>query len=327
MELISLQSFITEYIERTDIHPDDMDETAVLSFAATAAQKLQTEKQCLHKVTIIPIKNYNAKLPGDFYRAIEAAYKGEGNMRKTSRPAYMDKIVTWTNSRFEECDIKVNIDCPECVDPDEQGIYIEVDDNWINANTEFRYWKNPRYRGAYGLNKFGGIGSAYHPEFTLMRPAQHKFFGAGYHVRGCINMDRELLGDYPIEYRIENNYIRVNVETGTVLLAYKAIPTDESGLPMIASDPEVFEAIFWDVEYKMLYRNKRKQGNYQFFMNAKQLSEFHMRRAYEKLDTITPLEWNSIIRNMFKKLPYRNMNVHARRVLADRFDGFVRGRR
>lgn len=333
MELISLSTFPTTYIKRVNLQPDDLDEDVLMEFTIDAVQRLQTEKTCNHMVSLIPVANYNAPKPADFCRVVEMAYLGDPNWKQGYiQGVYHDEVISWTDKNFAGCDVKITVECDEChqhiCECGDNNVVIRVDDEWMRANVERQYWNNPRYVGAYGLNKMGGRGCFYHPEFSLIRPARHKFFGADYHVRGCVNLDKRLLGESPIEYMLENKNVRINAEEGIILMSYLAIPKDEMGFPMVPDDVDVFEAIFWDVESKMLYRNKdKKKNNYRYFQEAKQYGEFHMRRAKEKINSISPAEWSSILRNIFKKLPYRNIDAMAGRVQADRFEGAIRRRR
>ncbi|HQU95072.1 MAG TPA: hypothetical protein PLU58_08570 [Saprospiraceae bacterium] len=330
IELISIRTFLAEYISRTDIEQENLDELVVLNFASSSVQRLQNDKQCNHKVQLIPVHNYNFKRPIDFNKIIEIAYRSDVPS-KQNRLMWRDEVISYTSQNFAGCDVKIEIECPKChshmCSCGDDNVVFKVDDDWLASNSERHYWNNPRYLGVYGLNK-QQYSSFYHPSFVLVRPAMHKFFGANYHVRGCINLDARLKGKYPIEYKIdnslENKYIRLNVETGTVLLSYLANQSDDEGYPLIPNDPEIFEAIFWDVEYKMLYRNKRKsKDNYQLSMNAKKLADIHMLQAKEKIDSISPLEWASIGRNYFKKISYNNMESQAERVISDRFYGLL----
>lgn len=334
MHLISLRTFIAEYISRTDIPPEKLREKDVMTFAAASAQRFHNDRQCNHVVTFIPVSNYNAPEPKNFHKIIEIAYCGDILRDAFMRPMYIDQLISYTKENFDGCQVKVSFECPKCYPTPCtcEGVTLNVDDEWSIANAERHYWNNPRYIGAYGLNKPNGTRSFYHSDFHLIRPAQHKFFGADYHVRGCVNLDRRLLGSYPIEYKLENRHIRINAEKGTILLAYLERLTDEMGYPLVPDDVDVFEALFWDVEYKMLYKQRRdrvenyrdKRENYQMAMNAKRLGEDHMKRALEKLDSIPYLEWNRMMKNLNKMVSYRNIDAQANRVLADRFDQFVR---
>lgn len=330
--MISLSTFLAEYKDRTDIQPEDFKRNLIMKFATAAAQRLHTDKQCRHVIKLLPIINHNAIRPQNFHKIVEIAFTGF-HKNDSHRPMYRDEIISWSMKNFNGCDVKVSFDCPKCMQPHatstcacrEDGVIIKVDDDWIRANAEVRYWSNPRYLGTYGLNKPDGVNSFYHPTFSLIRPAQHKFFNADYHVKGCINLNSKLLANCPIEYMLENDRFRINSETGTILLSYLEIMTDEAGFPLVPDDVDVFEAIFWDVEYKMLYRQKRKhKENYQLSMNAKQLADLHMRRAIEKFESMSQLEWMRMIQNLMKGIPYRNADVQANRVLEDRLDSLTR---
>lgn len=317
MELISIRTFFSEYIDRTDVQPEELAENIILNFAITAAQKMQTQKQCEHIVKLVRVSNYNAELPSNMFKIMEVAYTSDALWKE--RYYHLDEVVKYTNHRFEECDISLSIDCPDC--NKEEGrdyVRIEVDDNWRKANSDRKYWNIPYYRGTYGINKPLPT-SVYHPEFMLAHPAQHRFFGANYHVNGCVNLDKVLLANSPIEYKVENKRLRINMEEGTVLIAYLGIPLDDEGFPLIPNDPDVFEAIFWDVESKMLYRNKRKmEGNLQLSFTAKELAEVHLTRAKNKLSALSFEEWRAMIKKFQRVIPYTNITNQAGRMLSDR---------
>lgn len=336
MELTSISTFISTYIKRTGIKPEDLDEDIILDFASEAAEKLQSDNDYEHIVTLLPVKNYNAPKPSGFKKIIETAF--HSGQLKDNRLMWHDEVISWTSENFCGCEVKISIECPECHQHTDNcncktnSVIIKADDEWLLNNTERKYWHNPRYVGAYGLNKEGRRTSFYHPQFTLMRPTQHKFFGANYqtksHVNGCMNLDRILLGTKPIEYRLENKNIRVNSESGTILLAYKAVCKDEDGYALVQDDVDVFNAIFWDVEAKMLYRIKHKsKDNYRYSQDAEKKAEFYMARAKEKVDAMTPQEWYALMRNYMKHIKYTNSDSQAGRMLTDKFDGAVRRRR
>lgn len=54
------------------------------------------------------------------------------------------------------------------------------------------------------------------------------------------------------DYKIENNRIITSFKKGEVKLQYKAIPSDEDGLPMIPDMVEYETALFWRVVYQLL---------------------------------------------------------------------------
>jgi len=54
-------------------------------------------------------------------------------------------------------------------------------------------------------------------------------------------------------YLITPNYIKTNVETGYLMLAYQAIPTDAEGYPMIPDNQSFLDAIYWYINMKLMY--------------------------------------------------------------------------
>lgn len=332
-DLVSLSTFLSTYIKRTNTQPEDLDEDIVLDFANDAVQKLHSDKTSEHIVDLLPVSNYNTPKPKDCRKFVELAFKNEPFRGRGLM--YHDEVISWTGQNFAGCDIKVSVDCPKCHEhktkcgcPPE-SVVIKVDEDWLSANVERHYWSIPFYRGTYGLNKMGGIGSFYHPEFSLMRPTSHKFHGADFHVKGCRNLDRRLLADWPIEYKYDpkTRSIRSNVESGTILLSYLAIPKDDDGYPLAPDDVDAFEAIFWDVRAKMLYRDiDKKKNNFTLFKDAMHYAKEYMETAKDKIDAITPAEWYRIMRKYQKGVKFNNSDSQAGRLLRDKFDGAVRRR-
>jgi len=329
MELTSLSTFPATYINRTDLQPEHLDEGILMGFAAEAAEELHSDKTCNHVVTLLTVKNYNAPKPPGFKKIVEIAFKID--RPRTNRLMYRDEVISWTGKTYEQCDLKITIECDKChqhqCECGDDSVIIKVDDDWLKANAERNYWSNPRYIGVRGLNKAGGLSCRHHPEFSLMRPAQHKFFGADYHVRGCVNLDSRLLGEWPVEYKLEGKNIRTNVESGTILLSYLAAPKDDDGFVLVPNEKNAFDYLFWDVDAKMLYRNKRKVKEYYNWAQAAEAkASFYLNIAKAKVDGIRPLEWAAMMRNYQKTIPYRNIETQAGRPQADRFPGAVRRR-
>lgn len=56
-----------------------------------------------------------------------------------------------------------------------------------------------------------------------------------------------------LTYVITSNYIKTNIESGYLQMAYQAIPTDNEGYPMIPDDQSFIEAIYWYITMKLYY--------------------------------------------------------------------------
>lgn len=329
MELTTLDKVVAMFYSRKDILPEHSNDAEIMTLASDTAEYFQVDKMCDPTVTMMRVENYTTPLPSKFKKIIESAYKGDNVRDAHDRPMYRDEVVSWSGKVFKDCDVKFSVECPKCHQNEcpcgDDSVLIRVDDDWLQANADRNYWQDPRFVGSYGLNKPGNIYSRYHPEFSLMRPARHRFHAADYHVKGCINLDARLQGRSPVEYQKLNKHLRLNAETGTVLLAYLAKQTDEFGWPLVPNDTDIFEAFFWNIEYKYLYKyQNRHKDNYQKALRAKEYAEFHLKRAVEKLTTIPPAQWAGMIMNYFKTIPYRNADQMAHRTIGDRFDAFVR---
>lgn len=334
LELVSLSTFLATYVKRTNIQPEDYDEDILLDFANDAVQKLISDNTSEHIVALLPVSNYNAKKPKDCRKVIEMAFKNESYRHK--RVMYHDEIVYHTDKHFSGHNIHVSTECQKCHEPTPQCsckndcIVIRADDDWLDANIERYYWSVPFYEGTYGINKMGGVSCFYHPEFSLMRPAKHKFHAADFHVKGCRNLDKRLLGDWPIEYKYDpkTRSFRTNAEEGMILISYLAIPRDDEGYPLAPNDTDAFDAIFWDVRAKMLYRDiDRKPKVLPLVQDAENKAIFYLERAKDKIDAIKPAEWYDIIRKYQRGIRLNNTLSQAGRVLNDKYDIGVRHRR
>lgn len=58
---------------------------------------------------------------------------------------------------------------------------------------------------------------------------------------------------YDYTYLISGGYIKTNIETGYLMIAYQAIPTDNEGYPMIPDNQSFMEAVYWYIVMKLLY--------------------------------------------------------------------------
>lgn len=56
-----------------------------------------------------------------------------------------------------------------------------------------------------------------------------------------------------LTYVITPGYIKTNIETGYIMLAYQAIPTDSDGYPMIPDEQSFIEALYWYIVMKLYY--------------------------------------------------------------------------
>jgi hypothetical protein len=84
-------------------------------------------------------------------------------------------------------------------------------------------------------------------------------------------------------YYINNNYIKLNVKSGYLKVAYQAISLDEEGYPMIPNDPGFFEALYWYINMKLLYPEWRR-GSIRdaVYYDARSNWNYYCNQAYGK---------------------------------------------
>ena len=104
-------------------------------------------------------------------------------------------------------------------------------------------------------------------------------------------------------YVITPGYIKTNVATGYIMLAYQAIPTDGDGYPLIPDDVSFLEAIYWYITMKLLYP-QWKQGSVRdgVYFDARRSWNYYCKQAYgnalmpnkDQLESIKNT-WNRLI--------------------------------
>lgn len=82
-------------------------------------------------------------------------------------------------------------------------------------------------------------------------------------------------------YLITPGYIKTNQQTGYIMLAYQAIPTDNNGYPLIPDDASFMEALYWYIVMKLSYP-KWKQGTIrdEVYYDARRSWNFYCKQAY-----------------------------------------------
>lgn len=86
-----------------------------------------------------------------------------------------------------------------------------------------------------------------------------------------------------VEYDIKPGYIMFNIESGYVKIAYFAEYTDEDGMPLIPDLPSYFEAIYWYVAMKLLFKEYVAGRKPQYlYYDAKRSWNFYRNQAYSE---------------------------------------------
>jgi len=82
-------------------------------------------------------------------------------------------------------------------------------------------------------------------------------------------------------YLITPNYIKLNVETGYIMLAYQAVPTDAEGYPLIPDTQSFTEAVYWYINMKLMYPEWRSgQVRDGVYFDARRSWNYYSKQAY-----------------------------------------------
>jgi hypothetical protein len=83
------------------------------------------------------------------------------------------------------------------------------------------------------------------------------------------------------KYIITPGYIKTNIRTGFIMMAYQAIPTDSEGYPLIPDDVDFVEALYWYVTMKLLYPEwKLGRVRDEVYYDARRSWNFNCKKAY-----------------------------------------------
>lgn len=315
--LISSRAIISEYIEDTD-GDEALNERWLRRIASTTIDEMCHHEQMEHKVALLEVDNYHAELPENFKYAIQIAYRG------IEECAYVKRldVAQWV-TRSNGCDVEVNVKCdkchkelPHCSCEDESRIIIDADELFRNAPPPYLFSGSSALKGAYGLTPLSSeIPSQLYKEFKLIRPAQHSFHNADYHIKGCLNLDKRLMAHTTVEYTITKEtprQIQVNREKGQILIAYFAAVYDEDGYRMLPDKQEYIEAVKWSIEERVLYKKIRggnaKQIDINLYNNAKSEKVKYMSRVRDLETTPDYDTFKAVWRNQMRKI-YPNFNA------------------
>lgn len=130
-------------------------------------------------------------------------------------------------------------------------------------------------------------------------------FYLGFH--GC-DIDYKCLSN--LTYTVNNNYIFTNFKEGKVCMAYKAIPTDSEGYPLIPDNESVIQYIKWfigeRIAFKLMLTDKYSERKYEYFTSNLQL---FFRKAKNEGKMLSTLDEFESYKNMRIK-SIKNPNEH-----------------
>ena len=309
---------INEYLDASG-HEGELDPVYILKCVNDAVDRISTSQQLEHKVAMLDVRDYKAKLPDHFKYVIQAA------ARVDAQPCTLKEQISKMKQRIpgSECNLEISIECPRC-----HKESCECDDlNVVTVDAD-RIWKsaNPQYMASY-MRSFYSYGNAtergktsvYSDQFLLMKHAGGSMWNAPYHIGNCLNLSVEC----GLEYSINMPVMVTNFRRGQVLLGYMSSMTDDRGYLMVPDTPQAIQAVTWYVNERMAFRKysqSQSAKDERFWQNMYQLREKHIARAKSELRIPSQDEYWTIVENFMKKvIPYRSFNRNLSRNMPDTY--------
>jgi hypothetical protein len=231
-KVTSVERVIGKVFTDLSLKEGDHQISDLIEWAGEALEKIGAFPSFIPKVTgkdgvpLLEVDNYQVKLPADFYSLVQAVFStnqqgpyypmryGSGNFDNGN-----PEIDTSTGPLAGESDIANPSDLVLLA----MTLYeLEYKDALVKINTE------PDTR-----SKLGAILNIKTPTLP--------------------GVNNPMATTRDITYVLTPGYIKMNVESGYIMLAYEAIPTDNKGYPMIPDDPSFLEAIYWYIVMKLYY--------------------------------------------------------------------------
>lgn len=228
----------------------------MLEYAGEALEKIGAFPSFINKVAgkdgnpLLIIDNFQTQLPGDFHRMIQANFSTDIN-----GPFYPMRYATGSFDWGSELNT-VTDRGDDVVMPESALITLAMslyDESYADALTR--------------LNTYPAIRSQLN---VLLDDTTTPSSTSG---------GTDFTSDFT--YLITPGYIKTNVQTGYVLLAYQAIPTDGDGYPLIPDDQSFIEALYWYITMKLLYPGW-KEGHVRdaVYYDARRSWNYFCKQAY-----------------------------------------------
>jgi len=280
----SVKQVIAKVFTDLDLQEGDHRINDMVEWCGEALKKIGAFPSFLNKVAgrdgnpILEVTNYQAKLPNDFHRMIQASYS-----KVATGPFY---AIRYATGSFDSG--SVTNDASESTDstyPDSDLIVLAMRLYDLDYEAALILINNdPSMRGTLNgmLNQMDGT------SITSLSNIQS--------IEGGTTTD--------YTYIINNNYIKTNVIDGYITLAYQAIPLDKEGYPMIPDDESFFEALYWYINMKLLYPQwKSGQVRDAVYYDARRSWNYFSKQAYGNALMPNKDQMESIMNTWHKIVP------------------------
>ena len=258
----------------------------MIQWAGEALEKIGAFPQFINKVTgknglpLVEITNYQAILPYDFHRLVQIAYASS-----ETGPYYPMRPATGSFER----EVPTDSETSSTVDPE---LVASTSDLVTLAMSLYDY----TYAQALALvNGDSTVRSLLNGLLISERSYQPG------------GKALEYTTDYV--YTINNNYIKTNVETGYLVIAYQAIPTDAEGYPMVPEAQSFLDALYWYITMKLMYP-KWVSGQVRdaVYYDARRSWNYYCKQAYGDAMMPDPDQMEAVKNSWVRLVP--NLNFH-----------------
>jgi hypothetical protein len=109
---------------------------------------------------------------------------------------------------------------------------------------------------------------------------------------------------------VVGNYIKINISSGYLMMAYQAIPTDKNGYPLIPDNESFLEAIYWYINMKLMYPEWR-EGRVRdaVYYDARRSWNYYRKQAYGEAMMPNADQLESLKNTWLRLVP--NIDEHA----------------
>lgn len=256
--LTSVKRVIAKVFTDLDLKEGDHRITDMIEWASEALLKIGAFPQFTTKVTgkdgvpYLEIFDYQAKLPSDFHSLVQASFS-----ESLSGPYYP---MTYGTGSFE------------------YGKEVNEVSSITNSFPE----------SSYVTLAMSLYSKDYSDALALINTDQNirdtltVMLNRMYPTTGISNSDYvSPTGTVDYKYIITPDYIKTNVRTGYIMMAYQAIPTDSEGYPLVPEDVDFQEAIYWYITMKLLYPEwKLGRVRDEVYYDARRSWNFNCKKAY-----------------------------------------------
>lgn len=253
-KMISSKTVIAKVMADLSLNEEEIKISDIKNWINEACLNIGSVNQLEHKVVVLPLNQYQCKLPCDLERLNSVAYStnscgGWIPMKKTT-------------GTFSVYDAKCN--CTNCEMLLQDNALLPLVKNLFGV-----------YNDKDALAKLNSDDKIRKTLSTLIN---------NYTIcskNGDISLINGTNFSNSVQYDLKPGYIISNVPDGYIKLSYHAIHTDEEGMPMIPDIQSYFEAIYWYVAMKLYYPKYLKGDVPQHvYYDMKRSYNFYRKQAY-----------------------------------------------